>query len=102
MNEDYKPMKPKDFFDNIPSQATLDRPSIPVPEGLSREELRQFILERANTSEDSTSVSNKQEVDDLFVKIKDVENNHTDKSTCPKCGKDWLSHEFGVPAPFCP
>jgi len=25
-----------------------------------------------------------------------------DPDICPKCGKDWLNHEFGVPAPYCP
>lgn len=24
------------------------------------------------------------------------------KSNCPRCGKDWAEHEFGVPQPYCP
>jgi hypothetical protein len=26
----------------------------------------------------------------------------SDKDTCSKCGYPWASHEFAVPAPYCP
>lgn len=36
--------------------------------------------------------------------LKERPNNQCKEITenCPKCGKDWLDHEFGVPAPYCP
>jgi hypothetical protein len=60
----------------LPSYETLNSESVNVPQGLSKEETREFIL----------AVAKKE----------------TDKDNCPKCHKPWLDHEFGVPAPFCP
>lgn len=31
-----------------------------------------------------------------------VKNHKRSTDVCPKCGHDWLDHEFAVPAPYCP